>query len=175
VAAGAICIVLAIHAWRRRPAPGAAIFAVMMLAVADWTIGYALELGSANLPLILFWARLEYIGIIAGPVAAMLLALAYTGRTRWLTRRRIATLAIIPAITLLLVWTNDLHGLIWSESLLEWCKPDNWCQSHVFGRSMLNGGADTSGQSVLERHESAAQADVAAPNTMVAPDGATPR
>ena len=115
VAAGAICIVLAIHAWRRRPAPGAAIFAVMMLAVADWALGYALELGSADLPMILFWARLEYLGIIAGPVAALLLALAYTGRTHWLTRRRLAVLAIVPAITVLLVWTNDLHGLIWSD------------------------------------------------------------
>jgi PAS domain S-box-containing protein len=114
VAAGAICIVLAIHAWRRRPAPGATIFAVMMLAVADWALGYALELGSADLPMIVFWARLEYLGIVVGPVAALLLALAYTGRTRWLTYRRLAVLSIVPAITLLLVWTNDLHGLIWS-------------------------------------------------------------
>jgi PAS domain S-box-containing protein len=123
VAAGAICIVLAIHAWRRRPAPGATIFAVMMLAVADWTIGYALELGSADLSLIVFWAKLEYIGIVAGPLAAMLLALAYTSRTWWLTRRRIAALSIIPAITLLLVWTNELHGLIWSE--LQVANPDS--------------------------------------------------
>jgi PAS domain S-box-containing protein len=114
MAAGAICIVLAIHAWRRRPAPGAAIFVVMMVAVAEWTLGYALELGSADLPMIVFWARLEYLGIVVGPVAALLLALAYTGRARWLTRRRMVLLAIVPAITLLLVWTNDLHGLIWS-------------------------------------------------------------
>jgi PAS domain S-box-containing protein len=123
VAAGAICIVLAIHAWRRRPAPGATIFAVMMLAVADWALGYALELGSVDLPMILFWARIEYLGIVAGPVAALLLALAYTGRTRWLTRRRLAVLAIVPAITLLLVWTNDLHGLIWSTVRL--ANPDS--------------------------------------------------
>jgi PAS domain S-box-containing protein len=123
VAAGAICIVLAIHAWRRRPAPGAAIFAVMMLAVAVWSLGYALELGSADLPVIIFWARLEYLGIVAGPVAAMLLALAYTGRTRWLTRRRIAALAIVPAITLALLWSNEWHGLIWSE--LRVANPDS--------------------------------------------------
>jgi PAS domain S-box-containing protein len=123
VAAGAICIVLAIHAWRRRPAPGATIFAVMMLAVADWTVGYALELGSADFSLIVFWAKLEYVGIVAGPLAAMLLALAYTGRTGWLTGRRIAVLSIVPAITLLLVWTNELHGLIWSE--LRVANPDS--------------------------------------------------
>jgi PAS domain S-box-containing protein len=123
VAAGAICIVLAIHAWRRRPAPGAAIFTIMMLAVADWSLGYALELGGAALPLIIFWAKIEYVGIAVGPLTAMLLALAYTGRTRWLTRRRVAALAVVPAITIALVWTNELHGLIWSE--LRVANPDS--------------------------------------------------
>src|SRR5262245_66677375 len=87
----------------------------MMLAVADWTLGYALELCSADLPLIILWAKVEYLGIVAGPLTAMLLALAYTGRTHWLTRRRIVALTIVPTITLALVWTNELHGLIWSE------------------------------------------------------------
>src|SRR5581483_8845545 len=85
---------MAILAWRRRRAPGAIIFMVMVLSVAEWTLGYALELSSASLPAILLWAKLEYIGIVIGPLAALLLA-------------------AIPAITLLLVWTNDLHGLIW--------------------------------------------------------------
>src|SRR5581483_6342936 len=104
---------MAILAWRRRRAPGAIIFMVMELSVAEWTLGYALELSSASLPAILLWAKLEYIGIVIGPLAALLLAFAYTNRAAWLTPRRIALLAAIPAITLLLVWTNDLHGLIW--------------------------------------------------------------
>jgi PAS domain S-box-containing protein len=115
ICAGVICIVLAIHAWRRRPVPGATIFTVMMLAVAEWALGYALELSSVSLPTIIFWAKFEYLGIVAGPVAALLLALAYTGRTRWLAPRRLVLLMIVPAITLLLVWTNEIHGLIWRD------------------------------------------------------------
>ncbi|HEX9440650.1 MAG TPA: histidine kinase N-terminal 7TM domain-containing protein [Roseiflexaceae bacterium] len=118
IIAAIICAVLAIHAWRRRPAPGATIFVVMMLAVTEWTSGYALELSSAELPMVIFWAKLEYLGIVVGPVAALILALAYTGRERWLTRRRLALLASIPIVTLLLVWTNDLHGLIWRSAIL---------------------------------------------------------
>ncbi|MFL5807814.1 MAG: histidine kinase N-terminal 7TM domain-containing protein [Roseiflexaceae bacterium] len=110
-----ISIFLAVYAWRRRPAPGAVIFAVMMLAVAEWALGYALELGSADLPSLLFWARMEYLGIVTGPVAALLLALAYTGRDWWLNGRRLALLALIPLLTLLLVWTNDFHRLVWSS------------------------------------------------------------
>jgi PAS domain S-box-containing protein len=114
-AAAAICVVLAARAWRRRPAPGATIFVVMMLAVAQWTLGYAFELGSSDLPMVVFWAKLEYLGIVTGPVAALLLAIAYTGHERWLTRRRLALLAVVPCITLLLVWSNELHGLVWSQ------------------------------------------------------------
>jgi PAS domain S-box-containing protein len=113
VIAALVSILLAVHAWRRRPAPGATISAAMMLAVAVWSLGYALELSSADLPSIVFWARIEYLGIVSGPVAALLLALAYTGRERWLTRRRLSLLAIVPLLTLLLIWTNDLHGLVW--------------------------------------------------------------
>src|SRR5689334_7243576 len=60
VAASAASIGLAFLAWRRRQAPGAIIFMIMVLSVAEWTLGYALELSSANLPAILFWAKLEY-------------------------------------------------------------------------------------------------------------------
>src|SRR5262245_50353672 len=111
--AAATSTVLAIHAWRRRPAPGALSFVVMMLAVTEWTLGYALELQSSELPAIVFWAKVEYLGITVGPVAALVLAIEYTGREAWLTRKRRIWLAAVPAITVVLVWTNELHGLIW--------------------------------------------------------------
>ena len=36
-----------------------------------------------------------------------------------LTRRNLLLLAIIPLITVLLVWTNGIHGLVWSEVTLD--------------------------------------------------------
>jgi PAS domain S-box-containing protein len=105
--------VLASYSWRRRPAPGATPFFVMMLAVAEWTCGYALELSSADLDWIVFWAKLEYLGITVGPVAALVLALEYTGNENWLTRRGRVLLAVVPILTVVLVWTNELHHLVW--------------------------------------------------------------
>ncbi len=77
--------------------------------------GLCAELGSTDLESLVFWARVEYIGIVSGPVTTLLLALAYTGREQWLAPRRLAMLAIVPILTLLLLWTNDLHGLVWSS------------------------------------------------------------
>ncbi len=115
VVAAAVSGNLAVLAWRRRPTPGAWPTVFLMLAVAAWSLGYALELGSANLEAQVFWAKVQYLGIVSVPLMWLLLAFEYTGLERWLTRRNLILLAIIPLLTLILVWTNELHGLIWRE------------------------------------------------------------
>ena len=117
--AAVVSAALVLFAWRRRPVPGATLFALLMLAVAEWSLGYALELGSADLPSQVFWARVEYLGIVTVPVTWLALVLQYTKRERWLTPRNLALLATVPLVTLLLAWTNDLHGLLWSEIRLD--------------------------------------------------------
>ena len=112
--AAAISVALALSAWRRRPASGATPFALLMLAVAEYALGYALELGSTDLPAKLFWVKVEYLGIVTVPVAWLVFMLQYSGREKWLTSRNLILMAIVPLVTLSLVWTNDAHGLIWS-------------------------------------------------------------
>lgn len=102
---------LAWFGWRRRPAAGAAAFSLFMLAAALWSAGNALELGAADLFTKVFWLNFEYLGILLLPTAWLIFALQYTGREKWLTRRALLTLAIEPIVMLLLLWTNDLHGL----------------------------------------------------------------
>src|SRR5207302_7684782 len=112
VIAGVISAGLALYAWRRRLMAGVAAFSILMLAVAVWTLGYALELAGGDIPTKLFWLDVEYLGIVIVPVAWLALALQYTGRTTWLTPRLLVVLAIEPLITVVLVWTNDIHHLI---------------------------------------------------------------
>ncbi|MEE9617992.1 MAG: histidine kinase N-terminal 7TM domain-containing protein [Anaerolineae bacterium] len=119
VAAAAVAVVLAFYVWRRRPAPGTVPFTLLMLAVAEWSLGYALELGSTDLPGKILWAKVQYPGIVFVPLTWLVFALQYTGREKWLTRRNLALLSIVPVITLLLAWTNDAHGLIWSSIKLD--------------------------------------------------------
>lgn len=113
VIAAVVSAALSLFAWRRRPAPGAIPFAMIMLAVSEWSLGYALELGNPGLQGKIFWAGIQYIGIVIIPVAWLIFALQYTGRDRWLTPRNQALLAIAPLLTLLMVITNDAHRLIW--------------------------------------------------------------
>jgi PAS domain S-box-containing protein len=115
----AISVGLAVYAWLRRPATAAIPFAGLMLAVAIWSFGYAMELASTGLTVKLFWARFQYLGIAAIPVAWLALAVEYTDQGRWLTLRNLALLSLVPLATLALVWTSGHHGLIWSEVGLE--------------------------------------------------------
>jgi PAS domain S-box-containing protein len=110
---------LAFYVWRRRPAPGAASLALLMLAVVEWSLGYALEMASVSLWAKVLWARVQYLGIVIVPVAWLIFALIYTGRERWLALRNLVLLAIVPCITLSLVWSNESHNLIWSSVELD--------------------------------------------------------
>jgi PAS domain S-box-containing protein len=117
--AAAISATIAFCVWRRRRAPGATPLVLLMLAVAEWSLGYALELGSTGLLVKIFWVRLQYLGIVTVSVMWLAFTLQYTGREKWLTRRNLALVTIEPFVTLLLVWTNDVHHLFYRSVRLD--------------------------------------------------------
>jgi PAS domain S-box-containing protein len=116
--AAAISASLALYAWQRRSTPAAVPFVWLLVAVAEWSVGYALELASADLSLKVFWARVQYFGIVAAPVTWFIFARQYARGGRPLARRYLLLAAIIPLATLILVWTNNAHHLIWTKTSL---------------------------------------------------------
>lgn len=118
--AGLICGGLAIFSWRQRPRPGSVEFALLLLAISLHCLGYSMELLNHDLGPILFWLRLEYIGIATEPSLWIVLVLRYTNRSHWLTPRNFGLLAIIPLLTLLFHYTNDLHHLYYAEVFVDY-------------------------------------------------------
>jgi PAS domain S-box-containing protein len=112
--ASVVALFIAVYVWRLRPRRGATTLAWLAIATLLWSLGYALEIAGADLPTKLFWAKVQYIGIASVPLCWLVFALEYAGYDRWLTRRNVALLAIIPVITVLLAFTTEIHGLIWS-------------------------------------------------------------
>jgi hypothetical protein len=112
---GVISLALAYLGWRRVGAPGAVGFVVMMVGVAFWSIPDGLLLISDDLFFQLLWTKVEYIGIVLGPIAWWATAVGYTGQGRMLTRRRLAYISIIPFITLILAWSLESHTLIYQD------------------------------------------------------------
>ncbi len=115
----AMSVALAVFIWRRRPAPGVRSLVILILCAAGWALAYALGVANATLPGKIFWAKAEYLAVVTAPPAWLGFVLRHTRQERWLTRRRLALLAVEPLLTLALVWSNEAHGLIWRRTWLE--------------------------------------------------------
>ncbi|MBE2198334.1 MAG: PAS domain-containing protein [Anaerolinea sp.] len=123
LASTAIATLLTLHAWQRRPAVGSVSFALLMMAVSLWSLAYLLEITLPTFAGKLFWVKLRFLGMVIVPVVWLLFVWEYTGNEKWLTRRKITAVALTPAITLLLTFTNDTHNLVWSTPDASMARP----------------------------------------------------
>jgi PAS domain S-box-containing protein len=115
VLAAGLSVGLALFVGHRRRAPGALSFVWLMVGVAVWCLGYGFELASADLSVQLWCTRFQYLGIVSVPVTWFLFVQRYVGRLHWFRRRNLLFLAIVPSLTVLMVWTNQFHGLMYTE------------------------------------------------------------
>ena len=95
---GAMTVAIAYYAWRHRTAFGARPFALFMLALSVYIIGYSMELASTGLAAMLFWSKIEYIGILAFPALYLVFALEYTDQEKKPSRRMLFLLYATPAV-----------------------------------------------------------------------------
>ena len=102
-----------LYAWDRRRTPGGRYFVLLMAAVALWAFTGAAEFAALAYATKIAWAKLSYLGVVSVSPLWLLFALSYSRRTGWLTRRRVATLWIVPAVILGLAVTNEWHHLVW--------------------------------------------------------------
>ena len=116
LAATTVAVAVAAYAWRRRSTVAAFPVIWGMLSVACWSLCYAFQLASPGLATKVFWAKCAFVGVVLAPLAGFALALEYTGHEKWLPRHRGWFLVIVPVISIVMVWTNNLHHLF-SESL----------------------------------------------------------
>jgi len=114
VACGLILLILSITGLRNRTSVCARPYTLLMFAAAVWAFCTALELSSADLATQMLAIQIEYVAIVTVPVGWILFALEYTGHEEWITRKNIALLSLIPAITIIMVATNNLHHLVYT-------------------------------------------------------------
>ncbi|MDN3202590.1 sensor histidine kinase [Algoriphagus sediminis] len=83
--------------------------ALTMLCIAIWGVFYGLELASQNISDMIFWGKLQYIGIALAPAAWLYFTLKYTDYKLQRNRPLVYSLLLIPIVTIILVWTNESH------------------------------------------------------------------
>ncbi len=114
VCAGATSVV-ALAVWHRRTARGAMPLFWFTLAAVQWQLTGAGEAAAVGVPAKILWSKINYVGVLSSPVFLFIFALTYAHQDRWLTRRNMALLWVIPAISFALAVTNEWHHLIWTD------------------------------------------------------------
>ncbi|MFB6297275.1 MAG: histidine kinase N-terminal 7TM domain-containing protein [Salinirussus sp.] len=99
--------------WDRRDDPVAVPLLATMSGVFVWSFVYAIQLGFPSTGMQILLDRVAFVGAAVVPTAWFVFAARYAGRDQWLSRTTLALLAVEPAITVVLVWTNEFHGLIY--------------------------------------------------------------
>lgn len=114
LASGGISLTLAILCLSRRNERLAFLLGLALLAEAWWSILVGVSTASIPLSQKLVFTKMSYAGVYYSVPIFLLFAMEYAGLGKWITRRNILLIAIIPTAIILLAATNEAHHLIWS-------------------------------------------------------------
>ncbi len=115
VLTAALSLGVAIYAFRHSHVPGANFIGVYHILVIGWLFFNSMELIDPTETGTLIYAKIAYFFIMTIPVFWLLFVLIYTGKRAWITPVKTALLFVPGILTLLMVWTNEVHGLIWKS------------------------------------------------------------
>jgi PAS domain S-box-containing protein len=91
---------------------------LILLGSIIWMLMSALEVASDNLPTKLVFFKMHFVGVLIVPTTWLILTMQLSGYERWVKRSTLVVLSVVPVITLLLIFTNESHGLMWSNITL---------------------------------------------------------
>lgn len=112
-AAIVVSLMLAGFAWWKSEKKERNLFVLMSFSLAFLSATYWMELYSDTLEEKLFWNDLEYLVNVSLPILFLMYTYTFLGRKAIKRPRNIPLLFIIPALTLVLLWTNNLYHLFY--------------------------------------------------------------
>ena len=104
--------------WKYRKSSEVRYLIYLEFCVAIWSLAYSFEFTTTSLNSKIVWSQLSYIGIVFLPVWYYLFALSFSNKKILITKSKVTFLLILPTITILLVFTNEGHQLIWTSATL---------------------------------------------------------
>jgi signal transduction histidine kinase len=114
----AILCFVAKSAWGSRAKPGGRYLLYLSSSIVFWLLWYAVQLNVAHRAVNRLAGRVQFLVVPFVPVFFLLFAVAYT-RGYVLSRWKRIALSVVPILTVLVVWTNGFHGLMWTEFAIE--------------------------------------------------------
>ncbi len=113
---GGFALFLVVLLWRQRHSKGVIYLMLFELAAAIWATGDAFEGAALALPLKIQWSQFAYLGIATCTVMFLMFALSYTNQDRFANLRTLIILMVIPIITIIVAFTNQMTNLLWTKT-----------------------------------------------------------
>ena len=119
LAVALVSILLANYAWRNRTVPGATPYALSQIFAVITYLTIAFGLAAISVPLKIHWRQLWAISLLPSALIALALALEYARLDKRVSRRQWLLLSLPFIITVLIVFTNDKHHLMWTDFIFD--------------------------------------------------------
>ncbi|MEW6265757.1 MAG: PAS domain S-box protein [Thermodesulfobacteriota bacterium] len=95
----------------------------LMAALTFWSFGYFREYSAQELNDKLWWATLEYFGVVLVPPLWLFFSINYRPTKTKIRPHDIILVGLIPVLTLVVLWTEQWHHLMWREAWLDLSGP----------------------------------------------------
>jgi len=109
----ALTLGLAIYALAHLKVKGSLEFCLLMVSMTFYIAGFGAEVLSDTKTGILFWLKIEYIGISTVPALCIAIAIRLAGNEKWFKWWPVRLVLIIPVVTLIFYYTNSMHHLFY--------------------------------------------------------------
>ena len=139
-----LLIALCAYGVRRRSLPDALPFALGSLFTALWAVGSVMEYAAVGHELQTTWIKFQGIWQLPATTAITCFILEFAWPGRWLTRRNLVLLFIVPILNLVAILTDDLYHLEWlgfrlDGSVVPLYGPGSWFfLAYIYGLGFVN-------------------------------------
>lgn len=113
--AGILSVLTAIGVFWRRASPGSLPFTYLLLALAIWSLATVFEASATQIADKVYWSKWQYIGIVSIAPFWLYFVADFTGWKKFYENPYRHLIWLIPLATLVLAFTNEYHGLIWTD------------------------------------------------------------
>jgi PAS domain S-box-containing protein len=106
---------MGLYTYRNRTVPGAVPFIILLSGIMLLVLGNAFGQAGNDDLIRTFWFKFNSALLLPIVTAALCFALEYAGLGKWVSRRAVLVLAILPFVYILLILTNHAHHLVWRQ------------------------------------------------------------
>jgi signal transduction histidine kinase len=139
-----LLIALSAYSWRGRSVPGALPFAIASLFTALWVVGSVMEYAAMDLAVKITWVKFQAIWQLLASTLITCFILEFSSPRRWLTRRSLILLFIVPALNIVAILIDQYYplpglGFGFDGSVLPLSDQRSWFfLAYIYGLGLVN-------------------------------------